>query len=693
LLFGTALFLSAALLFLVQLMIGKMILPIFGGVPAVWNTCMVFFQAALLAGYAYSHASVTWLGSRRQAGPHVAVLLLPLLVLPISISPTWAPTGSANPVAPLLALLVVSVGLPFFVVATSAPLLQKWFAESAHGASDPYVLYAASNAGSMLGLLAYPVLIEPYLSLRLQSLSWMAGYGVLIALSIACAVILWRSAPLPLRKGQCDAVQHTQGAGPQALPTAGTRWRWLAYSFVPSSLLLGVTTYLTTDVAPVPLLWVIPLVIYLLTFILVFGGAATVLRRFLVFALPPVLLLQTGLLVSEETRLGLLFGVLLLTFFVVAMVCHGELGRSRPPARFLTEFYLWISAGGALGGLFNALVAPFVFSSVIEYPLVLVLAALLMPPLFPGAATGRFRWPLRVVPVALAVAVGGTLLWHAWTSGASQGTIHRERSFFSVLKVLRGSRGVTHTFVHGNVRHGIQNRSPDPRQRRLPLLYYFPTGPIGQVFQALRAAKGVPPVAIVGLGIGSLASYGEKNQELTFFEIDPAVERIARGPNYFTYLSDAEARGAQLRVELGDARISLRREPEKHYGLFVVDAFSGDAIPTHLLTQEAIQLYQSKLKEDGMLAFHITNNYLDLKPVLAAQARAAGLVALVQDDQPSDEEARRNKAPSTWVVMARQTSDLVGLAVSPRWRSLQSKPGPYLWTDDYSSIFRLLSWQ
>jgi hypothetical protein len=682
--FGLTLFVSAALLFVVQPMLGKMILPIFGGVPAVWNTCMVFFQAALLAGYAYAHAGTTWLGSPRQAAFHVGVLCLPFLALPIAIRPDWAPAPDDNPIVPLLGLLTVSVGLPFFVIATSAPLLQKWFAHAAPGSRDPYVLYAASNAGSMLGLLAYPVLIEPYSSLRTQSRIWAAAYALLVLMTLGCAVMLWRSRPI----GPLFEVR----AKPTA-PTPWTRCRWLAYSFVPSSLLLGVTTYLSTDVAPVPLLWVIPLAIYLLSFILVFGGLATRLRRWMIWAMPPALLVQAGVLVSETTSMALIFSVLLFTFFIVAMVCHGELARTRPPARFLTQFYLWISAGGVLGGLFNALVAPFVFSSVVEYPLVLVLAAALMPGPFGALAGTPFRWLNRLLPLGLAAGMGAILLSHEERSQAAHPVLHRERSFFSVLKVLRGSQGLTHTLVHGNIRHGAQVQSTDARQRRLPLLYYFPTGPIGHVFEEFRGPKAKRNVAVVGLGVGTLASYAERDQEFAFFEIDPAVDQIARDPKYFTFLADAQARGATIRVELGDARISLGREPDHHYGMLVLDAFSGDAIPTHLLTRQAIDLFLSKLTDDGILAFHITNTYLDLKPVLAAQAQAAGLVALANEDSDlSEEEIRRGKAGSTWVLMARRKEHLGSLPSHPDWWPLLSQPAFSPWTDDYSNIFQVFSW-
>jgi hypothetical protein len=382
----------------------------------------------------------------------------------------------------------------------------------------------------------------------------------------------------------------------------------------------------------------------------------------------------------------------LLAFFVAATVCHGELARHRPPVARLTEFYLWVAAGGVLGGLFNALLAPAVFPGVVEYPLGLVAAALLLPPLFQARGRPAYRWLNRALPALVAAGIAAGFLWQLKPGVGRSPALHRERTFFGVLRVERGTRGRTHTFVHGNVRHGVQLRSDDPRQRRLPLLYYFPTGPAGQVFATLRGAGAKARVAVIGLGVGALAGYGEPGQEFTFFEIDPAVDRIARDPRYFTYLADAQARGVRVRTVLGDARLSLQQAGGDRYGLLVLDAFSGDAVPTHLLTREAVALYLERVAADGLLAFHVTNDYLDLRPVLAAQARDLGLVGLVQEDGASEEEARRGKSPSTWVVLARRPADLAGLANSPRWRPLTGRPGDRAWTDDYSNVLGVMRW-
>jgi hypothetical protein len=690
--FALALFVSAALLFLIQPMVGKMLLPKFGGVPAVWNTCLVFFQAALLAGYGYAHASAAWLGVRRQAAVQVVLLLLPLFVLPVRVAAEWAPPADAYPVVPLLGLLLVSAGLPFFVVATSAPLLQRWFAATGQGRwRDPYFLYAASNAGSLLALVAYPVLIEPSLSLRQQTWLWAGAYGLLLALTGACAVLVWRGGT-PSVPAEEAATAGSAPATPTEVRGVWPRLRWVVLAFVPSSLLLGVTTYLTTEIAPIPLLWVAPLVLYLLTFILAFSRLPPAFHRAVSLALPVVLLFQVFVAPAHVTVVWRSVAVHLLTFFVAALACHGELARRRPPVAWLTEFYLWLSLGGVLGGLFNALLAPALFRSVVEYPLALVLAALLVPPLWPAREPAG-RWLNRGLPWLLAATVAAGLFGRGDTAGDRGLLLHQERTFFSILQVRRGTAGRTHELAHGNVRHGLQVRSDDPRQRRLPLLYFFPTGPIGQVFQALRGPRAPERVAVIGLGAGTLASYGEKGQEFTFFEIDPAVERIARDPRYFTYLADAEARGVRVRTVLGDARLSLAREPGGRYGLLVVDAFTGDSIPTHLLTAEAVRLYLERLTDDGLLAFHITNDYLDLGPVLGDEAHAAGLVGLIQDDADlSAEEARRGKAPSTWVVLARDPAAFGPLPASGRWKPLRGRPGARAWTDDYSNVLGTLRW-
>ena len=726
-LYTLTLFVSAALLFLVQPMIARMLLPLFGGTPAVWNTCMVFFQALLLAGYGYAHVATARLGSRRQAMLHLAVLLLPLAVLPLTVPTGWSLPNTGHPVAWLLGLLLVTVGLPFFVVSTSGPLMQRWFADSGHpAASDPYFLYAASNSGSMLALLAYPFLLEPNLTLAAQGRVWAAGYGLLVLLTAACGAALLR-APAPK-----DAKAIGVGPDPATPPvTSRRRLRWVLLAFVPSSLLLGVTNFITTNVAPVPLLWVLPLALYLATFILAFARSRVLPPGVLFRWLPLAALLVVFVLLDEGTELpvGVLAGVHLFGLFWVATTCHCLLAGDRPPAGRLTEFYLWLSAGGVLGGLFNALVAPVFFAGPWEYPLVLVLACVLRPAppwsarpgwwdlalpaglgaltaglvlsakaygLPPGELAVGVMFGLPAVlcytfvdrPVRFALGLGALLLAAGLFRDVHGTVLYRTRSFFGIHRVTLDPSGAFHMLVHGNTVHGQQ--SVDPARRGEPLTYYHRTGPAGRVFAALRGDERLWRVALVGLGAGALACYGEEGQEWTYYEIDPAVERIARDGRLFTFLSDAERRGVRLGVVPGDARLTLARRGEP-CGVLVVDAFSSDAIPVHLLTREALRVYLGRLRDDGVLAFNISNRYLDLEPVLAGLARDAGLECFVCEDLVvRDDEKRGGKAPSIWAVMARRRGHLAKVLADGRWQPARPRAGMAVWSDDFSNLFGVL---
>ncbi|HEV3007049.1 MAG TPA: fused MFS/spermidine synthase, partial [Pirellulales bacterium] len=707
-LFSVTLFAASALLFLVEPMIGKMLLPSFGGAPAVWNTCLAFFQAALLAGYAYAHVLTRWRWPRGQLFAHLVLLALPWLVMPFVVRPEWAPQGGTNPTLPLIGILCATVAMPFFVVAATSPLLQQWFASTQHRhAADPYYLYAASNAGSMLGLIAYPTFVEPYLTLHNQSRLWAAVYGLLMALMTVCIVAVWRLRPGKTRDGTLAVV--TRAARSPAPPSLATRLRWILLALVPSSLLLGVTAYLSSDVSPVPLIWIVPLALYLLSFMLVFSRLPGWVHRMFAVALPLLVLVliyhEFTLHSGEKHSMLRITSIHLLTFFSAAMVCHGELARLRPVSSFLTEYYFWLSLGGVLGGLFNALVAPLLFSSLLEYPLAMSLACVLSP-------LALWQWPrgrgwLDVAIAALVGLVSAIILFRTWNEEPSgpialclllcapaigrplafglsatalfvvvgfyddevDHVLLRCRDFYGVLQVQTDRDNEYVYLQHGRIRHGQQRRSDDPAVRNVPLIYYYPTGPIGQLFTApVPILQWNPPIAVVGLGVGSLAYYGQPNQQLTFYEIDPAVERIARDDHYFTYLRDSRA---DCRVVLGDARLSLRDAPGRHYGLIVVDAFSGDAIPVHLLTHEAMQLYLQKLAPGGVLAFHISNQFLDLAPVLGNLARASKLVGLDQNELAvGDEEKAAGKATSHWVVLARDEADLSPLADDARWQPL-----------------------
>lgn len=741
-LFSLAIFLSAALLFVVEPMFGKMALPLLGGSPAVWNTCMVFYQGALLAGYLYAHLAPRWLGVRRQAAFHLGLLLLILFTLPIGIFRGWTPPATANPTAWLLLLLVLSVGLPFFMVSTTAPLLQKWFAHTGHPAArDPYFLYGASNLGSILALVAYPTLIEPYLRLGHQAWAWAAGYVLLVALISLCGVMLWRASAPPAFVTEANgdgATAMVKTAATAASPlTLSQRVWWVLLAFAPSSLLLGVTTYLSTDIASVPLLWIIPLLIYLLiyllTFVLVFARQPLIPRHVMVFLEPLFIVpVATIFFVRFQVMVWQSIPLHLLAFFCIAMVCHGELMHSRPVADHLTEFYLWISVGGVLGGIFNALLAPVLFNSVVEYPLIIVVACLLRPNLNPREEKFQPFWHDLLLPLALgvllallgrafqavpdhlkpvavviiaclagcicysfrfrpwrfALGVGVLIIAGMWFTGQTDRILLQERNFFGVSKVTADLAGHYHILSHGSTVHGAQ--SLDPARRQEPLTYYHRSGPLGQIFTACLGPDAGKEMAIIGLGTGSIACYAQAGQQVTFYEIDPTVERIARDTQYFTYLADCPA---PAKVILGDARQSLQGAPEANYDMILLDAFSSDAIPIHLVTREALRLYLAKLRPGGVLVFHISNRYLDLEPVLGNLAREAGLVSRARTDlKLNDEENKKKKLPSAWVVMARQRENLGSLAQDQRWQPLPAQRET-LWTDDFSNILSVFNWK
>jgi hypothetical protein len=769
LLYAVTMFAGATLLFVVQPMVGKMVLPLLGGTPAVWSTCMVFFQAVLLGGYAYAHASTAWLGVRRQMILHLALLVLPLGVLPLAVNPAFLRGGGANPVLDVLLLLSVSVGLPFLVVSATAPLLQKWFESTDHpAAGDPYFLYAASNLGSMLALLGYPTLIEPRLQLRgddwlTQTRLWTLGYLALAGLIGLCAITLWRRGLKPAgATPEDDAGPGVPPGVPYvAPPDPPPSWtqclHWIVLAFVPSSLLLGVTTYITTDIAAVPLLWVLPLAIYLLTFILAFGRLPARLHRLVAAATTPVVLVVFFLMVSRFKQ-RILITVLwhLLLLFVVALACHTKLALTRPSSRHLTQFYLLLSVGGVLGGLCNALIAPLVFTSLVEYPLVMALACLLL-----GGSRPASAWTLRslVLDVVLAAAVGAaalvfytdfvtlrldtgffttllkipteivekwvtpaelsanTILGYGLPLGAlffmrrrplalalglcavlvggdfvdarNSNQILQARSFFGVLRVTRDKSLTGYTELrHGTTVHGRQ--SLDPARRQEPLAYYHRGSPIGLVMAELERRSPALRAAVIGLGTGTMAAYARPGDIMTFYEIDPLVRGIATTRFYFAYVPDAIERGATVRIEMGDARIRMaqvrKERPGERYDLIVVDAFSSDAIPVHLLTREAFRLYFEMLSLNGLLALHLSNRYLALAPVVASLAEDARLGGrLIRDDSSPDAEG---SSASIWAVLARTPDALGNLTRDPGWTAVKLEPSPRVgvWTDDFHNL-------
>ncbi len=710
-------------------MFSKMALPLLGGAPAVWNTSMMVFQGLLLGGYLYAHLLARHLGPARQVALHGALLAASLVALPIALPGGWDPPAAGAPVPWLVGLIVVGVGLPFFALSTAAPLVQQWFARTDHPAAhDPYFLYAASNAGSLLALLAYPLLVEPTLAVSDQRRLWSWGYAAVAVLIVACGVAaLRRPSPAPHALPAVEPAEHALDA---ATPAWATRAWWTLLAFAPSSLLLGVTTYITTDVAAVPLLWVVPLALYLLSFVLVFARRPPLPHRLALRLQPLVLLpLAVALFSGQTGDLRTMAPLHLVVFFVTAMVCHGELARLRPAAVHLTEFYLWLSVGGVLGGVFNVLVAPVLFERVLEYQIVLALACALRP--WPDAGEDRVAlrrdilFPVLLVaaivallrlprdwhplvetrgvavlgglaalccllfvrrPLRLALGVLGVMMIGAAGLTTSRNVIHRERSFFGVYEVGDSGNGY-HTLRHGTTLHGAQNIRPP--WNRDPLTYYRVLGPLGDLFGVSRLGDAPLRVAVVGLGTGSVACHAREGDRFTYYEIDPLVERLARDDRFFTYLRDCTP---DAPVVLGDARLSLARgDGQDEYDLMVLDAFSSDAIPAHLLTREALAVYRERLSPRGVLAFHVSNRYLDLIPVVADLAGDAGMHAMAGlDRRITDAERRRLLTPSVWVAVTRDSATIAPLAETGRWAWLERDEERRLWTDDYSNVLGVL---
>ena len=731
LVFAAALFMSAALLFWIQPLVGKMLLPVMGGTPAVWNSCMFFYQCMLLTGYGYALVAARRLSLRAQAVTQLFLLLLAGLLLPIGISVTKLQSLSRDlhPVLWVLGVLFLTAGLPLFILSTNGPLLQSWFARTHHpSAKDPYFLYAASNLGSFIALLAFPFFLEPNFSLSVQSRFWAFGYGIMAFVIAACAATAWATVS-SARPDAAPDVKQTAGLDPDPL-TLRQRLRWPALAFVPSSLMLGATLYISTNIAAVPLLWVVPLAIYLLTFVFAFAHTRTAPFQSILRMFPGTALLLTFVYLSGAAEpVWFLVPFHLVFFFMAAMLCHGQLAKCRPPTKYLVEYYFWIALGGMAGGLFNAVLAPAIFKSVAEYPIAMVLACLAyrhpgnkadppqptwMDAAFPASiflltvilalvipSSGMSHveqlavvmgvpmmaiYMFRHRPLSLGLAVAAIMLGSNFYPGTSPRTLLVERSFFGVVRVTTDASGTQHQLFHGDTIHGKQ--FTDAKRCCEPLAYYHRRGPLGELFAAFDAKEHSPRIAVIGLGAGAMAAYATTGQEWTFYEINPAIARIAQNQDYFTYLK--ECAPVPIRTILGDARIKLQESPPQHYALIVLDAFSSDAIPVHLITREALQLYVSKMSPGGMLAFHISNRSLDLSRVLSGLASKEELAGFVYDDKERD--VANGMDPSCWAVMARSESDLGGLAVNPHWKSLEAQPRSVVWTDDFSNIIQVLKW-
>lgn len=664
-------FLSAFLLFGIQPMFAKMVLPKLGGSPAVWSTAMVFFQAVLLAGYAYAHWLVSRFSVRRAALIHIALMVTVLLAsLPIRIASGFDRPPAEGEVFWLLALFAASVGLPFFAIAANGPLLQAWFARSGHEhARDPYFLYAASNIGSFLALLAYPFLVEPFLRLTAQTTVWAWGFALLLAGIAGCAGLsIGRS------KG---------GEAPKALaiePIALSRkLHWLFLAFVPSGLLVAVTAHISTDVAAAPLLWVVPLSLFLLTFVIVFQRRPALRHGWMLGLQLPLLILYGGVTafsldLSWEIALLLHFAIL----FVTAMVAHGELARLRPPASGLTAFYLWMSLGGVLGGVFSALLAPALFNSILEYPL-LIIAGILCRPGFTS---------IRLTRLQGAALAGLAVVAFAGLIATELNRTDMLRSFFGVHRILDTSDGRFRLLMHGSTYHGAQKlREEDGTPvsgKPEPLTYYYTGGGIADGIQSLREARGgkLGAVAAIGVGTGSLACQTQAGEDWTFYEIDPTIIRIATDPARFRFFS---ACAPATRFVIGDARLTLADVADGSLDLIVVDAFSSDAIPTHLLTEEAFALYARKLQPNGAALLHISNRNMEFGSVVRATAATIGLSTWLNTSVRSPQDIKTAKIAPEVAIILRPGTD-PGPIVRQNWRE-QNGPGPARpWSDDYADI-------
>lgn len=729
-LFAVTVFTSAALVFLVQPMVAKLVLPLLGGSSSVWNTSMAFFQIALLAGYAYAHLLQRIRTLRTQALVHCAALVVAAIALPLRVNELAGPPSSDSPNLWLLAVLTLSIGAPFAILSATAPLVQAWHARTlgATAGKEPYVLYAASNLGSLIALLAYPILVEPLFSLVGQRMGWSAGYGLFVVLigSLGFLVSRVRSAD-----HQAPSVERSQ-----------VSWRdrliWVALAAIPSSLMLGVTTYITTDVASAPFLWVLPLALYLITFIIAFQDKPVMSLGLTLTLQGAAMAACAALLPFRTTFFGLQLFIHLAAFFLTALMCHQRLVARRPDPGRLTEFYLCLSLGGVVGGGFNAFVAPVIFQDVWEYPLILVLACLARPwgdlrriPIWQWSMTVLGVIAAAGTPIAVTLAsahittqsvvgafdqselfdmgmkgllvlavisafivrsralfffaIMAVLTYAAHMAADRTDTRQSWRSFFGVLKLSETNvpnvGGRVKMLAHGTTLHGAQAQNPAFRCR--PMVYYAPNTPIGQVFRGKAATSQGLRIGAVGLGTGSVAAFVRPGDHLTFFEIDPLVVKIANDPRNFTYTTEC-AKGP-VDFVIGDARLTVAKQPAGSFDILLIDAFSSDAVPAHLLTVEAVRGYLDKLRPNGILILHLSNRNLDLMGPAQSVTRKAGGWALVQEFRPEKDTAGNWESPEDAVIVARNRAALAGFAADRRWRAadpFKAKP----WTDDYTNL-------
>ena len=708
---------SAFLLFLVQPMFAKMTLPLLGGTPAIWNTAMVFFQLVLLLGYAYAHFSTRYLGVRIQAYLHFIILLAAVFWLPLSLGSHDNFGVKDYPAFWLLTVYAGSIGVPFFALSTMSPLIQSWFAHTNHPSRfNPYFLYAASNAGSMFALLAYPILLEPAIGLNAQGNLWALIYGFFLLLSTACVVMMKKSYT-PVAKSEISS--------PVVSLSIKRKLKWMFLAAVPSSLLLSVTTHITTDVASAPFLWVVPLSLFLLTFILVFSNRVIVKHEWMLQAQVYGIIIIAVWLYFVFDNMWVGAAIHLGLFFINAMVCHGELAKDKPDASELTTFFLFMSLGGALGGIFTALIAPVIFDIILEYPLGIVLACLARPDMMYRDSRSKKSMLITAIVFGLLVYIicrlltldgikdGVTIsilliayiiyacithasMWNRIAFTACTGVLvlfgytiihshayilENHRSFYASNKITKSLDGKRMSLQHGTTVHGVQQLEKNLWAE--PASYYHRSGPAGQIFSQLNEQKRIQSVGVVGLGLGALTCYSLPNQKWWLYELDPLIVEIATEYEHFHYMRNC-AEG--MEIVIGDARLSLADDSSEKFDLLVVDAFSSDSIPVHLLTLEAIELYMNRLSDDGVLLMHVSNKHLNIKPVIANIVAELGISAWSQYYLP-DEDAN---TPSEWVIVGNDKNLELLVRDQERWSELSKSDSVGLWTDDYSTLLQII---
>jgi hypothetical protein len=677
--YACTIFLSAFLLFAVQPMIGKIILPWFGGSAAVWSTCLLFFQAALLAGYFYADRSTRWLKPKRQATLHIALMAVSLALLPILPSPTWKPSHAGDPSLRILLLLTVTIGLPYLLLSTTSPLLQAWYVAAKPGAV-PYRLFALSNFGSLLALLSYPVLVEPIFTTHGQAFGWS---GIYVAFVLICAAVAWRAM-------RAAPVQSTETIAATASPPPSWTIRilWTALAACASTLLLAISNHLSQNVAPIPFLWVLPLSVYLVSFILCFERDKVYNRGVFLPLLVVALDGAAYAIYANEGNPSIAWAIptFVAALFICCMVCHGELARLKPDPRHLTSFYMMISLGGTLGGVFVAIIAPHVFHTYLELPLAMVacsaLAALV---LWISPGNWKSKIPVGAVRIAMLAFTVGLAIHLGYEKHRADRVFRLSaRNFYGVLRVRDIPEDEETTsvrrLIHGTINHGTQIL--DATRRDEPTSYYGPYSGMGRAMGYLQK-RGPVRVGVIGLGAGVTAGFCRAGDVFRFYEINPLALSIAN--TWFTFLRDCKA---DHQVLLGDARLTLEAQPSQQFDLMAIDAFTSDAIPVHLLTREAFSLYFRHLKPTGILAVHVSNRYLDLVPVVSRNAHDFGKTAVDVDDE--DEESDYYTS-SDWVLVSADGA----IFHDPAFKSSSVEPArirPNLrpWTDDYSNLFQIL---